>query len=164
MSARFDLQPEAARPGLRRAGHGRRRDRRGRAGRGSLLPPDAPAALSRDELFEDMVSASVERLQAHVGDEISHLEFFVSMAPDADMLLEEKLGPGEFPLGSVTRPNRRHKARLEIFRKPVESLAGSREALPWTVFDVVVELVADYVSMPPEQIHPDYRGHHRRDD
>lgn len=111
-----------------------------------------------------MVGAAVERLQAHLGDEIKHLDFFVSMSPDGEMLMEDKLGPGEFPLGSVTRATRRRRARLEIFRKPVESLADSPEALPWTVFDVVVELVADYVSLPPEQIHPDYRGFHRRDE
>lgn len=111
-----------------------------------------------------MVADSVDRLITHIGKEIELLDFIVTMAPDAQMLAEDGLGPGELPLGSVTQPNRRHHARLEIFRKPVEMLAGSPEALPWTVFDVVVELVADYVNVPPEQVHPDYRGLRGRDD
>jgi hypothetical protein len=120
--------------------------------------------LTREELFEDMVAGAVDRLVAHIGSSIERIDFLVATAPDTDALSEEDLGPGDLPLGAVTPPTRRHRARLEIFRKPVEQLAGSREALPWTVFDVVVELVADYTNVPPEHVHPDYRGFHGRDD
>ncbi|RKW70881.1 hypothetical protein DWQ67_05845 [Galactobacter caseinivorans] len=141
-----------------RQGHGRRRDRRGRSGRGSLLPPGVPASLTRQERFEDLVTDSAERLRERWGTKVERMSFEVAFVPDAEALLRAEAEGEAPPLGASLPGRRQEPPRVIVFRRPLETVAGSAEALPWLVHDVVVELVAELLAMPPERVDPDYRG------
>lgn len=158
MQASFETDPVPSRPGVARAGHGRRRDRRGRSGRGALLPPGLPASLTRQERFEDLVAESAERLRTHLGTDVDRISFEVTLVPDADSLARAAARQEAPPLGISVAGSRRGPGRILVFRRPVETVAGSAAALPWLVHDVVVELVAELLDMDPEDLDPDYRG------
>lgn len=158
MSARFGSTPQPGRPGLARAGHGRRRERRGRQGRGALLPPGLPAAFTRQEIFEDLVLAAAERITARRGAEVDRISFEVAIIPDEASLTKAAGQSQPPPLGAVfsSRPHR--PPRVVLFRRPLETVAGGRDELAWLINDVVVELVAEVLMVPPEELDPGYRG------
>lgn len=158
MQARFNTDALPSRPGVGRDGHGRRRDRRGRRGRGALLPPGLPAALNRRERFEDLVAESAERLRSRLGTRIDRIDFEVALVPERDALQRAAARDEAAPLGMTVGSRRGRQARVVVFRRPVETVAGSEAALPWLVHDVVVELVAELLQMDPEDVDPDYRG------
>lgn len=141
-----------------RGGNARRRDRRGRSGRGSLLPPGLPAALTRQERFEDLVTESAERLRERWGSKVERMSFEVAFVPDELALLRAEAQGEAHPLGASLPGKRKEPPRVIVFRRPLETVAGSQEALPWLVHDVVVELVAELLAMPPERVDPDYRA------
>ncbi|RII42925.1 peptidase [Galactobacter valiniphilus] len=156
--ARFSLDPTPARPAVARAGSGRRRERRGRTGRGSLLPPMVPAWATRQERFEDLVADSAARLQERWGSRIDAISFDVALVPDEGSLVRAAARDEAPPLGSVLRGGRKQRQRILVFRRPIETVAGSAAAVPWLVHDVVVELVAEAFGLPPEDVDPGYRG------
>jgi hypothetical protein len=45
-----------------------------------------------------------------------------------------------------------------LFRRPIEHRAESRIDLEALVLTVVVEQLADYLGVPPEDVHPDYEA------
>lgn len=158
MPANFALEPTPARPGVPRKGSGRRRDRRGRTGRGALLPPGLPASVSRQERFEDLVTDSAERIRERWERKLSAAVFEVALVPDAGSLARAAARGEAPPLGSVLGGSKRRPAHIVIFRRPVETVAGSQQAIPWLVHDVLVELVSELLGLPPEEVDPGYRG------
>lgn len=156
MDATINLEPVPGRQGLPRLNGGRRRDRRGRRGRGSLLPPGVPASLTRAEIFDDLVVESAERLETRWGSRVSALRFEVDQVP-GEKELRKAAARGEAPpLGRVVEARRGEPTRIVVHRRPVETVAGSAEALPWLLHDVVVELVAEALMIPPEDLDPGY--------
>lgn len=136
----------------------RRRSRRGRSGRGALIPPTVPAWATRQERFEDLVADSLERLQERWGQRIAAIEVDVALVPDEGSLVRASARGDTPPLGSAMAGSRKRAATIVLFRRPVETLAGSAGALPWLVHDVLVELVAELFGMSPEDVDPGYRG------
>lgn len=122
------------------------------------MPPDVPASLTRQERFEDLVTESAERLRERWGSKVERMSFEVAFVPDAEALSRAE-AEGEAPPLGASLPGKRHDPpRVILFRRPIETVAGSTEALAWMVHDVVVELVAELLAMPPERVDPDYRG------
>ena len=101
---------------------------------------------------------SVDRLQARWGRKLGALEVDVALDPDEGSLARAAARADTPPLGSALSGTRQRVARLILFRRPIETLAGSPEALPWLVHDVVVELAAELLGLPPEDVDPGYRG------
>jgi len=60
------------------------------------------------------------------------------------------------PLASLVPGTKSTPPRLVLFRRPIEHRAESRVDLEALVLTVVVEQLADYLGVPPEDVHPDY--------
>ena len=132
----------------------RRRDRRGRGPRGPLLPPGLPAARTRADRFDDLVLATVERLEARWGDQLDGTEFAVEDVPPSDPAPWEE----SVPLGRCFPAESGQPARVVVYRRPVEARALDEDDLADLVRDVVVEQVAQLLARTPEEIDPRYDG------
>lgn len=129
------------------AGGGRRRDRRGRGMRGSLLPGDLPAARSRSEQFDELVLDSVSRVSRQWGSQLEAVDVLVEDVPPADV--------DGVPLSRAEPATLDEPARIVVYRRPVESRAKTQRVREDLVHDVVVEAVADLLGLPPEVVDPD---------
>lgn len=128
----------------------RRRDRRGRGIRGPLLHPGLPAHRTRAERFDDLVLASVERLELRWAGDLDGTEFGVEdVPPSAPAPWEHGV-----PLGRCFPRDSGLPARIVVYRRPIEERADGRLELAELVHDVLVEQVAHLLNRPPEDVDP----------
>jgi hypothetical protein len=133
---------------------GSRRDRRGRGMRGPLLPMSVPAHRTRAERFDEHVLATVQRLEASWGRELTGTEFAVEDVPPSDPAPWER---GGVPMGRYFPAESGQPGRILVYRRPVESRAVDAADLADLVRDVVVEQVAHMLARSPEEIDPHFR-------
>ncbi|GAB3521451.1 metallopeptidase family protein [Arthrobacter monumenti] len=159
------VTPEAAGPGTRDGAvqphaHSsfrlRRRNRHGRGLRSPLLPPGAPASLSRSQQFDQYVLESAERLHQLWGSVIDSIEFQVEDIPPQ---LEELAALGGCaPLGTFRPETSDDPAAIVIYRHPVQTAARGHGEVSELVHDAVVEQAAELLGIAPEAVDPMY-GH-----
>ena len=134
----------------------RRRDRRGRGLRGPLMPASLPAARTRAERFDDLVVATVVRIERTWARQIAGLEFAVEDVPPSDPApWEHRRG---VPMGRYFPADGALAPRVVVYRRPVEERATDRDDLAELVRTVVVEQVAHMLGRSPEEIDPGYVG------
>ncbi|WP_437023200.1 metallopeptidase family protein [Streptomyces sp. enrichment culture] len=142
------VTPRAAGPGPRR------RDRHGRGMRGPIAPPQVPLAASRAEAFADLVQDSVDRLERR-WPQLADIDFLVLDVPHPG-------GPGQgwadeaVPLGGTVPARNGQRARVVVYRRPVEIRTKGREERAALVHEIVVEQVADLLGLTPETVDPRY--------
>ncbi|MEU0115381.1 metallopeptidase family protein [Streptomyces bobili] len=142
------VPPRAAAPGPRR------RDRHGRGMRGPIAPPQVPLAASRAEVFADLVQDSVDRLERR-WPQLADMDFLVLEVPRLG-------GAGEpwndeaVPLGGTMAARDGHRARVIVYRRPVEIRTKGRDERAALVHEIVVEQVAELLGLTPETVDPRY--------
>lgn len=126
----------------------RRRDRRGRGIRGPLVPSDLPVFRSRAQAFDDLVLDAVERLERLWAQELANVDFLVEEVPPV-------------PPGAETIPfsclehGPHHRARIVVYRRPVEIRTRDPEEMALLVHEAVVEEVANLLGLEPESVDPE---------
>ena len=151
-----------ARRTLRRAP--RRRDRRGRGLRGLLFPTTTPAARTRAERFDALVLEALEPIELRWGSELGDLDLAVDEGPEVDRTSPDELSwdagvladagvplaqlvpAGVDPAGLPSR------ARIVIFRRPLEARAKGGADLADLLHEVLVEQVAEYLNIEPDAV------------
>ncbi|OIV36939.1 hypothetical protein BIV57_13640 [Mangrovactinospora gilvigrisea] len=128
--------------------------------RGPLAPPQVPIALTRSELFDDLVRDSVERLQGRWGKELDGVEFEIQEVPAEDDLEGGDGGDGDdaVPLARlvVDEGGASGRGRIVVFRRPIELRATGRTDRAALVHDLIVEQVADLLGLEPDAVDPRY--------
>src|SRR5436309_2584944 len=131
-----------------------RRDRHGRGLRGPLYPASLPAAASRAERFDQLVLDALEPIEARWRDQLTKLDVAVDDVPEvrgqatqADGVLHD----GSIPLSrlvppGVDRTGMPTRARIVLYRRPLEARAKDPTELAELVHDVLVEQVAGYLG------------------
>lgn len=139
--------------------YGRRRDRRGRGLRGPLFPASLPAASSRSEQFDALVVEVLEPIEARWAEELDKLDVAVDDVPDVRRKAhgEGVLLDGTVPLSrlvpvGVDRNGIPTRARIVLYRRPLEARAKEPEELAELVRDVLIEQVAAYLGIEPDAI------------
>ncbi|PXY21092.1 metallopeptidase family protein [Prauserella muralis] len=139
-----------------------RRDRHGRGLRGPLYPATLPAAASRAEKFDALVLDALEPIEARWRHELTRLDVAVDDVPE----VREELPPaqadgvlhdGSVPLSrlvpaGVDRAGLPTRARIVLYRRPLEARAKDPAELADLVHDVLVEQVAIYLGVEPDII------------
>ncbi|MFZ4240108.1 metallopeptidase family protein [Streptomyces murinus] len=144
------VPPRAAGPGPRR------RDRHGRGMRGPIAPPQVPLAASRTEVFADLVQDSVERLERR-WPQLAEVEFLVLEVPRLEGQESVALwGDEAVPLGGIMPAREGRRARVVVYRRPVEIRSKGRDERAALVHEVVVEQVAELLGLTPETVDPRY--------
>lgn len=147
--------PEPARAGVVPAPAGPRRpraravrDRRGRGLRTPLLPAELPAARTRAEQFDHAVLEAVADLEERWPDELGAIEFAVdevpslpvgSVLPTSDVVLDGGVPLTRFSPPGVDARGRATKARVVIYRRPLEVRAADSGDLGELVAEVIGE-------------------------
>ncbi|MER6066881.1 MULTISPECIES: metallopeptidase family protein [unclassified Streptomyces] len=143
------VPPRAAGPGPRR------RDRHGRGMRGPIAPPQVPLAASRADVFADLVQDSVERLERR-WPQLADIDFLVLEVPRLDGRGEQVWSDEAVPLGGVVPARDGRRARVVVYRRPVEIRTKGRDERAALVHEVVVEQVAELLGLTPETVDPRY--------
>ncbi|HEX3778291.1 MAG TPA: metallopeptidase family protein [Pseudonocardiaceae bacterium] len=141
-----------------------RRDRRGRGLRGLLYPADLPASRSRTERFDALVLEALEPIEARWRTELTELDVAVDDVPDL-RVDPKKPGPWEegvledrdVPLArlvpaGVDRRGQPTRARIVVYRRPLEVRARDGADLADLVHEVLVEQVAAYLNLDPDVV------------
>ena len=141
-----------------------RRDRHGRGLRGLLYPSDLPAARSRAERFDALVLEALEPIEARWRTELTDLDVAVDDVPDLrlnpdqtvvweDGVLEDRDVPlARLVPAGVDRRGQPTRARIVVYRRPLEVRARDGADLADLVHDVLVEQVAAYLGLDPDVV------------
>ncbi|GAA3572163.1 metallopeptidase family protein [Amycolatopsis ultiminotia] len=141
-----------------------RRDRHGRGLRGTLYPASLPAAASRAERFDALVLDALEPIEARWRHELTKLDVAVDDVPevheDGRTAVDGVLHDGVVPLSrlvpaGVDRTGLPTRARIVLYRRPLEARAKDPAELADLVHDVLVEQVAGYLGVEPDVIEGD---------
>jgi predicted Zn-dependent protease with MMP-like domain len=143
-----------------------RGSRRGRDMRGPLLPPTVPGWRSRAERFDMAVLEAYEPIERRWQDRVSGLDVAVDEIPrispkdpeavqwppevvaDGPIALARLIPAGVDVRGNATR------ARIVLFRKPIERRAKDTIELAELLHEVLVAQVATYLGVEPSVIDP----------
>ena len=145
---------------------GNRVSRRGRDMRGPLLPPTVPGWRSRAERFDMAVLEAYEPIERRWQERLSGLDVAVDEIPrisakdpgnvqwppevvaDGPIALARLISAGVDTRGSATR------ARVVLFRKPIERRAEDTIELAELLHEILVAQVAIYLDVEPSVIDP----------
>lgn len=127
-----------------------RRDRHGRGLRSPLLPAELPAARSRAEQFDQVVLAAVAAVELRWPQKLAEVEFAVDevpsvaadeLTPGPEVILDGGVPLSRFLSPGVDRAGRPTKARVVVYRRPLEIRAGDVGDLEELVEEILVEQV-----------------------
>jgi predicted Zn-dependent protease with MMP-like domain len=157
-----ELQSRSARRAQRRSP--RRRDRRGRGLRGLIYPPSTPAARTRAEKFDAVVLEALEPIELRWGSELAELDLAVDEVPEVDETSPDDVVWAQGVLADVGVPLARlvpagvdpeglpSRARIVLYRRPLEARARGGEDLADLLHEVLVEQVAEYLGIEPDAV------------
>ncbi|MEV5145873.1 metallopeptidase family protein [Streptomyces sp. NPDC052727] len=124
--------------------------------RGPIAPPQVPLAASRAEVFADLVQDSVERLERR-WPQLADIDFLVLEVPRLEGRGDQVAWTDEaVPLGGVIPARDGRRARVVVYRRPVEIRTKGRDERAALVHEVVVEQVAELLGLTPETVDPRY--------
>jgi predicted Zn-dependent protease with MMP-like domain len=166
MYNRSDLQFMSDSRSSRRGGGTAGGSRRGREMRGPLLPPTVPGWRSRAERFDMAVLEAYEPIERRWHKRLAELDVAVDEIPrispkdpdnvqwppevvaDGPIALARLIPAGVDVRGEPTR------ARIVLFRKPIERRAKDSVDLIDLLHEILVAQVASYLGVEPSVIDP----------
>ena len=135
--------------------HGRRRDRRGRGPRGVLVPPVLGKERTSRSQFERYLAGALARLERSWAKELEAIDVGIEDVPTSDPATWEFHG---VPVAQAFGRSNGQKARITLFRRPIEARAIDPDDVAILVLDVLVEQLASLLGRSPEDIDPGYGG------
>ncbi len=130
--------------------------------RGPLYPSTLPVASTRAEKFDALVLDALEPIEARWRTELTKLDVAVDDVPEvakdtADAAADAEdgvLADSGVPLArlvraGVDRRGQPTRARIVLYRRPLEARAKDSADLADLVHDVLVEQVASYLGLDP---------------
>ncbi|MDJ0395168.1 metallopeptidase family protein [Rhodococcus sp. G-MC3] len=140
--------------------------RRGRGIRGPLLPNNVPGHRSRADKFDRAVLEAFARIGHQWHQKLERLDIAVDEVPKIRAIDPESVewppevvAEGPVPLSrlvpaGIDKRGDATRARIVLFRKPLERRAKHREDLEDLLYEVLVEQVATYLGVDPDVVDP----------
>ncbi len=141
-----------------------RRDRRGRGLRGPLYPATLPAARSRSQRFDALVLEALEPIEQRWHAELTELDVAVDEVPevsstvpdkvswDEDMVVDANVPLARLVPAGVDRRGLPTRARVVLYRRPLEARARDGADMADLLHDVLIEQIASYLGLDPDVI------------
>jgi predicted Zn-dependent protease with MMP-like domain len=129
-----------------------------------LYPPTIPAAMTRAERFDAMVLEALEPIEQRWGTALTDLDLAVDEVPEVEQTspdevvwqagvladvgvpLAQLVPAGVDPAGLPSR------ARIVLYRRPLEARARGGADLADLLHEVLVEQVAEYLNIEPDAV------------
>ena len=110
--------------------------------------------------FDGIVLDAVEHVESRWHDRLAAVDFAVEEVPPLGDPggWDDEISSAGVPLARLLPPAHGRRARIVIYRRPLELRATDREDLEDLVHDIVVEEVAHYLGMDPAEVDPDGFG------
>ncbi|ALG13604.1 metallopeptidase family protein [Kibdelosporangium phytohabitans] len=129
--------------------------------RGPLYPSTLPAASTRAEKFDALVLDALEPIEARWRTELTKLDVAVDDVPEIEaagsppqdgVLADSGVPLARLVPAGMDRRGNPTSARIVLYRRPLEARAKDSAELADLVHDVLVEQVANYLSVDPDAI------------
>lgn len=140
--------------------------RRGRGVRGPILPTGVPGHRSRADKFDRAVLEAFARIDHSWHEKLERLDIAVDEVPkirakDPESVNwpPEVVAEGPVPLSrlvpaGIDKRGEATRARIVLFRRPLERRAKHRDDLEDLLYEVLVEQVATYLGVDPDVVDP----------
>lgn len=140
--------------------------RRGRGIRGPILPNNVPGHRSRADKFDRSVLEAFARIDHRWHEKLERLDIAVDEVPkirakDPESVNwpPEVVAEGPVPLSrlvpaGIDKRGEATRARIVLFRRPLERRAKHPEDLEDLLYEVLVEQVATYLGVEPDVVDP----------
>ncbi|MDR2620877.1 MAG: metallopeptidase family protein [Propionibacteriaceae bacterium] len=141
-----------------------KRDRHERGLRGPLAsanpftrrPAPLPGRLNREEFFTESVQDSIARIEAINPDAVTGLDIGVEAVPEESRIWDSLLSHGAMPLAAAIDALPGQRARIVLYRRPIERRATDRSDLSDLVHHTLVEQLAVLTSRDPLELDPNF--------
>ncbi len=132
-----------------------------------MLPDTVPAWRTRSQQFDRLVLEAFAPLDSRWHDRLTKLDIAVDdvpkirpLHPDSVTWPDEVVADGPVPLSrlvpaGVDRHGAATRARVVLFRKPLELRASDPDDLVDLLRDVLVQQIATYLGVDPDLIDPE---------
>ena len=132
-----------------------------------MLPPTVPAWRTRGQKFDRLVLEAFAPLDTRWHDRLTKLDIAVDdvpkirpLHPDSVTCPDEVVADGPVPLSrlipaGVDRHGAATRARVVLFRKPLELRAADPDDLVELLREVLVQQIATYLGVDPDLIDPE---------
>jgi len=119
-----------------------------------------PLVESPTQRFDGIVLDAVEHVEERWRDRLSTVDFAVEEVPplEPNESWEDEIASAGVPLARLFPPAAGRRARIVIYRRPLELRAHDRTDLEDLVHDIVVEEVAHFLGLDPADVDPDGYG------
>ena len=119
-----------------------------------------PLVTTPTQRFDGIVLDAVEHVESRWHDRLAAVDFAVEEVPPLDGAggWDDEISSAGVPLARLLAPGPGRRARIVIYRRPLELRALDRDDLEDLVHDIVVEEVAHYLGMDPSEVDPDGYG------
>lgn len=121
--------------------------------RGPLAWPPVPVMATRAEAFDDLVLDTAGRFRSVLGRRWEEVEFAVEDIPSEGLLPWEDTPP----LARLFPAEGGVPARVVVYRRPVEALAGHGDDTALLVHEVLLDQVAELLGVDPDDVDPPLR-------
>jgi predicted Zn-dependent protease with MMP-like domain len=129
-----------------------------------LYPPTLPAAKTRSERFDAMVLEALEPIEQRWGTELTELDLAVDDVPEVDetspdevvwqagVLADVGVPLAQLVPAGVDPEGLPSRARIVLYRRPLEARARGGADLADLLHEVLVEQVAEYLNIEPDAV------------
>ena len=129
-----------------------------------MYPATMPASRTRAEKFDAMVLEALEPIETRWGSELADLDLAVDEVPEVDRTSPDEVVWGQGVLADVGVPLAQlvpagvdpeglpSRARIVIYRRPLEARARGGADLTELLHEVLVEQVAEYLNIEPDAV------------
>jgi predicted Zn-dependent protease with MMP-like domain len=132
--------------------------------RGLLYPSTIPAAKTRAERFDAMVLEALDPIEQRWGAELTELDLAVDDVPEVDetspdevvweagVLADVGVPLAQLVPAGVDPEGLPSRARIVLYRRPLEARARGGADLADLLHEVLVEQVAEYLNIEPDVV------------
>lgn len=120
-----------------------------------------PISASPADRFDRIASDAVDHVEHRWRDQLANVRFAVDLVPASDAGSAARPTEGAIEsagvlLAQILPSSGSRPTQIVLYRKPIELRAHSLEDLEDLVHDIVVQVIANFLGVEPEEVDPGF--------